>query len=248
MRRVLLASALSLLAAGCVTTTRQKQAQASVELGTAYLREGDAPAALGILRQAVKKDPRNWEGWDRLGLAYWAQRDFGESERAFTRAVKLVPDKAEVRNNYGLMLMAQGRNDEAISQFEVARQDLLYRKPAIVLSNLGHALYLQGRHAEALEVLDQALQRSPEMCQAMFHRSLVYEAMGRLDGALDGYETMIRSCGDEAPGAYYHAGKLLMARGDREAACAYMASAMEQTRPGSDLYEASRKARALDCP
>lgn len=235
-------------APGCVTSTRQRQAQAHVDLGTAYLREGDAPAALGVLRDAVRKDPRNWEGWDRLGLAYWAQAEFEESEKAFSRAVRLVPDKAEVRNNYGLMLMAQGRNQEAISHFEVARKDLLYRRPTLVLSNLGHALYLEGRHDEALAVLDQALARSPDLCQARFHRALVYEGLQRLDGALADYDELIRTCQDEAAGAWYHAAKLLVARGDRTAACTYLGTALERTRPGSDLYEASRKLKALECP
>lgn len=232
----------------CVNSTRQRQAQAHVELGTAYLREGDAPAALGALQAAVRKDPRNWEGWDRLALAYWAQDDFAQSEKAFSKAIKLVPDKAEVRNNYGLMLMAQGRNQEAIEHFEVARKDLLYRRPALVLSNLGHALYLEGRHDQALQVLDQALQRSPDLCQARFHRALVYEGMQRLDGALADYEELIRTCEDDAAGAWYHASKLLIARGDRTAACTYLGTALERTRPGSDLYEASRKLKALECP
>lgn len=239
---------LALLSAGCVTAAKQKQAQANVDLGTAYLREGDAPGALGVLQEAVKQDPRNWQAWDRLGLAYWAQRDFDQSEQAFIKAVKLMPDKAEVRNNYGLMLMADDRNAEAIEQFEVARGDLLYRKPAVVLSNLGNALYLEGRNEEALDVLNQALARTPDLCQAIFHRALVYESMDRLDGALSAFETMIQTCGDTAVGAYYHAGQLLIARGDRDAGCAYLGTAMQQTRAGGDLYEAASKAKALDCP
>lgn len=248
MHRLPILAAAAALLAGCVTTHKQAQAQAQTELGAAYLREGNAPAALEVLGKAVKEDPRNWEAWDRLGLAYWAQGDFARSEKAFARGVHLVPDKAEINNNYGLMLMAMGRNGEAISRFEEARKDLLYRKPALVLNNLGHALYLEGRYQESLAVLDQALQRAPELCNAHFHRALVYEALDRKDGALSSYEEVIRLCGASAPGAWYHAGLLLVERGDREAACAYFSSAIEAVAPGSDLYQAATSRKALDCP
>lgn len=249
MHRVLLPLLLSsLLGLGCVSATRQKQAVANVDLGTAYLREGNPAAALVTLQQATQRDPRNWEAWDRLGLAWWAQGDFESSEKAFLRGERVAPGKAEILNNHALMLMAQGRNAEAIELLQQARKDLTYRRMSMVLSNLGRALHLEGRHQEALDVLDQALARTPNFCPAQFHRALVLEDLDRLDGALASYELVIRACGDEALGAYFHAGKLLARRGDRQAACTYLTTAQERSRPGGELYEAVRRARALECP
>jgi len=233
---------------GCVTTTRQTQAAARTNLGAAYLREGNAPAALQVLGEAVHKDPRNWEAWDHLGLAYWASGDFGKSEEAFEHGVKLVPDKAEIHNNYGLMLMAQGRNADAIVHFEVARKDLLYRRPPVVLTNLGSALYQEGRYDDALQVLDLAVQRAPDNCNAWFTRSLLFQTMDRNDAALTGFEQVIHICGTDNPGAYSHAGSLLIARGDREAGCTYLGTALDKAPAGSDLSESVRKTRALECP
>lgn len=248
MRAPLLFIAVLLVGTGCISASRQTQAAAGVELGTAYLREGNPAAALGALQQAVKRDPRNWEAWDRLGLAYWAQQDFEESEEAFTKAEKLAPGKAEILNNHALMLMAQGNNTRAIELLQQAKSDLVYRRMSMVLSNLGRALHLEGRHDEALAELDQALARTPNFCPAQFHRALVLEDMDRLDGALASYELVIRACGDEAIGAYFHAGQLLARRGDRQAACDYFSTAQERSRPGGELFEAVRKARAIECP
>lgn len=245
LSRLLLAA---ILLPACATTDQRAQAQARTDLGTAYLREGNAPAALEVLSEAVRKDPRNWEAWERLGLAYWAQGDLEQSERAFVKSVKLVPEKAEVNNNFGLLLMSQGRNAEAIERFQAARKDLQYRRPALVLNNLGHALYQEGRYEEALQVLDQAIQRSPQLCNAHFHRALVFEGLGRLDGALSSFEQAIALCGETAPGAYYHAGLLLAGRGDLDAACNYFSTVREQSSPGSELHEAASKARAERCP
>ncbi len=247
-RPLILLALFSLSGLGCVSASRQQQSVASTDLGTAYLREGNPAAALGALQQAVKRDPRNWEAWDRLGLAYWAQQDFVESEKAFLRGEKVAPGKAEILNNHALMLMAQGENARAVELLQQARGDLVYRRMSMVLSNLGRALQLEGRQEEALEVLDQALVRTPNFCPAQFHRALVLEDLDRLDGALASYELVIRACGDEAIGAYFHAGQLLAKRGDRQAACTYFSTAQDRSRPGGDLFEAARKARAIECP
>lgn len=231
----------------CVTPTRQKQAQARADLGAAYLREGNAAAALEVLQDAVRKDPRNWLAWDHLGLALWAQGDIEGSEKAFQRGLRLAPDKAEINNNYGLMLMEQGRYDEAVERFQQARKDLEYRKPALLLTNLGNAYYHLGRYDDALEVLDEAIRRTPALCNAHFERAMVYEALGRLDAALASYEKSVELCGDVAPGASYQAARLLLEKGDRQAACAYLAGILDSVDPGSDLYASASELQASGC-
>ena len=111
-RTALLALALSVgIAPGCVSKQRVDQAASRVELGAAYLRENNAPGAIQVLREATRKDPRSWNAWNKLGLAYLAQGAMKESEAAFKKAVRL-DDNAEVRNNYGYMLV-DGRSNSA---------------------------------------------------------------------------------------------------------------------------------------
>lgn len=246
MRRPLLLALVLLV--GCVTPARQQQAASRIRLGTAYLREGDAASAIPVLREATTKDPRNWEAWDKLALAYMAQGDQGQSERAFKKGVKLVPDKAEINNNYGLLLMAQGRNEEAIAHFTAARADLEYRRPALVLNNLSRALLAEGRTSEALDAIDGALERSPKLCQAHLNRGHILEQMDRLDGALESYEQVVSLCGDSAPGGWFHASKLLLSKGDRVTACAYLGSVRQTVDAGSDFYDEAEKLAALECP
>ncbi len=247
MTRCLLLT-MSLMLASCITPDRQKQAQARADLGAAYLKEGNSAAALEVLQEAVSKDPRNWQAWDHLGLAYWAQGDLDQSEKAFDKGVKLEPEKAEINNNYGLMLMQQGRHEEAVEHFLAARKDLEYRKPALLLTNLGNAYYQLGRYDDALVALDDAIRRTPALCNAHFERAMVYEAQDKLDAALASYEKSVELCGDVAPGASFQAAKLLLKKGDRQAACTYLAGLVESVDPGSELYESARDLQASDCP
>ena len=102
------------LAVGCVSEARQKKAASRTTLGNAYLREGNLAGAVGMLEEASRADPRNWSAWNNLGLAYMSVGAAEKAEKAFKKAIKLVPDKAEVLNNYGTLLTRLGRLDEAV--------------------------------------------------------------------------------------------------------------------------------------
>jgi type IV pilus biogenesis/stability protein PilW len=234
------------LATGCLGAKRQAKASARVDLGTAYLAEGQPERAIETLQQAVKLDHRNWEAWEKLGLAYMARNAQGLADRAFQKALRLVPEQGEVNNNYGLLLLSAGRLDEAIPRFEAAAADLTYRKTALALSNLGYALHLAGRDEDALVRLDEAVQRAPHLCPARFHRGLAREAAGRTEGALEDFEGVIQLCGDEATGAYYHAARVLFTDGDRDAACAYLDAASAGA-ADTPLGKAAGELRGKEC-
>ncbi len=245
-RTALLALALSVgIAPGCVSKQRVDQAASRVELGAAYLRENNAPGAIQVLREATRKDPRSWNAWNKLGLAYLAQGAMKESEAAFKKAVRL-DDNAEVRNNYGYMLMRSGDLPGAVAQFEAALTDLTYRKPAVVLSNLGHALHLSGQHETAIARLSEAIERAPNMCQARFNRGLAYTSLGRRESALDDFEVVINMCGKEASGAYLQAARLLIEVDDRKGACSYLRVVMDDARR-SNLGDAASDLHARVC-
>lgn len=231
---------------GCVSEAHRTQANARADLGAAYLREGNTPGAVTTLEQATKLDPRNWAAWNRLGLAYATAGAPDKAEVAFLRAVKLVPDEAEVLNNYGLFLVHLGRYDDAIEQFELARADLDYRAPGHVLTNLGYALLMKGELDLALNRLDEAVRRAPNLCQARFNRALVQEARGFPDLALVDYEAVVGLCGEDVPGAWYNAAVLLTTTGQTARACEYLSLA-QQRAPGSELARAAAARSAETC-
>ncbi len=232
MRR--LALALTFAAVACTTAARREKAVTRVDLGTAYLREGNPQSAITVLEQATRYDRRNWDAWNKLGLAYSAQGAPDLAERAFKRALRLAPDKADVNNNYGLFLMEQGRLDDAIEHFETATRDLTYRNPALVLSNLGFALLQAGLTDRAIRTLEEAVKRAPNLCQARFNLGLAHEKKGDAEAAVEDFQAVMTLCGDEAPGAWYHGALALFDTGDVRGACTWLHEVVRKV-PGTDL-------------
>lgn len=234
------------LLTGCVSSKRQQQASAQSSLGAAYLREGNAPAAVGVLREAVRLDPRNYEAWEKLGLAYMAQGVLEDSETAFKKALRLNPERAEIRNNYGLLLMELDRREEAIVEFEGALADITYRSPALVLNNLGYALYNEGRHDEALFRLTDAIKRAPELCPAYFNRGLVHRAKDLPQLALADFDAVIQRCPADAMGSYFQAGGILLELDDTYGGCSYLRIVVDEA-PTSTIAAQAREVLAREC-
>lgn len=228
------------LALACVGPKKQARAAAQLELGSAYLEERNPEGAIEALRVAVKLDRRNYAAWEKLALAYMARGASDEARDAFRHALRIQPDSAQILNNYGLLLLSEGELEEAVAAFEHALEDLTYRKPALVLNNLGFALFELGRNDEALRRLDEAVARSPSLCPARFHRGLVHQALGSLDAAMSDLDAVIEQCGDEAPGAYYHAAQVLLAQGNRVAAEAYAQNVLRLVPDDPKLRDAAK--------
>jgi len=239
---------LLLVLAGCVTQKKVRQSEARTDLGTAYLREGNPPGAVHALREATRHNPQNGVAWERLGLAYMASNALDDAETSFKKALRLVyEDKGRVFYNYGLLLIRMERFEDAITQFEATLADLTYRTPSRALNSLGFALHLLGRHDDAIQRLTDAIQRSPKLCQARFHRALAFQAKGNNELALNDFEAVIQICGDDAAGAYLHAAPVLFALDQKEAGCDYLVTAQKNA-PNTDLSRAAARLFAKECP
>lgn len=212
----------ALLSVSCVTASRQKQAAAQADLGAAYLREGSLPDAVMALERAVKDDPRNWDAWQKLGLAYGASRAEDRARDAFDHALDIAPKSGEVNANYGAYLIRVGDVDAAIERLQVAKADLTYRNTANVLNNLGIALYAKGVHDEAIAVLSEAVQRAPNQWQARFHRGLAYQAKGEPKLAAADFDAVIQLSKGTMTESYVRGAESQLALGNAVAACAYL--------------------------
>jgi tetratricopeptide (TPR) repeat protein len=226
--------ALSLLLGilSCVTVESARRSDTRTDLGTAYLKEGNAPGAVEALQEAARLNPRNATAWERLALAYMASNAHKRAEAAFTTAIKLgtSEEPARVVYNYGLLLVKLERNEEALTAFDTTLDDLTYRTPAKALNSKGFTLYTMGRFDEAIEILSDAIRRVPKLCQARFHRGLAYQATDKHQKALDDFEGVIQVCGEEATGAYYHAAQALFSLNDQAAGCTYLRTALRDAK------------------
>jgi len=225
MRRsaILVSLVIGLLgSSGCISKKRQDRAQARVDLGVAYITEGQTELAIATLEEAVELDRRNIDGWNQLGMAMMKRGEHERSEAAFRRGLRLNDEDASLNLNFSYLLLKLDRSEEAIERLEAALHDLIFREPAKVLNNLGFAYYTQGRYGSAETRLKEAVMRAPHFCQAWYNLGLIYEALSRPLEAIDAYDHVVMICADDAAGSYLRAGGLLLENGQTEEGIHYL--------------------------
>lgn len=115
-------------------------------------------------------------------IALLRDKRLPEAERAFARAIKREPARADMWVRYADVLYLSGRKDAAIEALRKA----ISLKPddAHMYVNLGILLGLIGRKDEAIAVLRQATSMAPEMPEAHNSLSRTLLETSQLDGAI----------------------------------------------------------------
>lgn len=86
--------------------------------------QGDPDAQLAGLQNRVGADPKDAEGWQQLGFAYFNAGRFADAGRAYKRAAELVPGNATFWSSLGEALVMASEKDpmpaEAAAAFDKA--------------------------------------------------------------------------------------------------------------------------------
>ena len=164
------------------------EALAHQGIGLVEVRAGNVDAAIVALKAAVEKNDALWRAWNALGQAYDLSKNWQVSADAYAHALKNTPDTSFVHNNMGVSLLAQGRYDDALKEFDgvlktnpmltTARTNrqitlaLMQRYPDAVagmapedkaraLNNIGYIAMLKGDYDSAEKYFNQAMQENP---------------------------------------------------------------------------------------
>jgi serine/threonine protein kinase/cytochrome c-type biogenesis protein CcmH/NrfG len=108
---------------------------------------GRIDEALDLFRRAVEQDPLSGGAYLRLGKTWLLAQRLVEAEGAIRKAIELAPRRIEAHAVLAIVLLAQGRPDEAL---EAAQQESerVYRN-----RSLAAVLHAQERRAEAADQL-----------------------------------------------------------------------------------------------
>lgn len=140
---------------------------ANLQLGAAYLQQGNLPIAKEKLEKAEKQAPRDPAVHGMLGLLYHRLGEDKQAEKEHRTALELAPGDPEQLNNYAVFLCDVGRADEGVSRFEEAARNPLYRTPWAAYTNAGVCLRGAKRDAEAMPLFVRALQVNPGYAEAL---------------------------------------------------------------------------------
>lgn len=113
-----------------------------LEFAKAEIAGGVPIKAVVRLNKARALDPKNWDVYSTLGIAYDMAEQFGEAKGAYDRALELSPENPAVINNMAISAALSGDLDRAIRTLEDS--SLIVRKNSQVRQNLALLYGLKG--------------------------------------------------------------------------------------------------------
>jgi tetratricopeptide (TPR) repeat protein len=82
------------------------------------LSQGSIDEAKQKIQEQLTLRPKSIEGYNLLGIAFSAQKDYANALDAFQRALKIDPNSTKTHNNLGNLYVAQGKLDLAQAEFQ----------------------------------------------------------------------------------------------------------------------------------
>ena len=107
-------------------------------LGYAWLsRNENMEKAIGLIKKAIQKDPKNPYIIDSLGWALYKQGKFDEAVTMLERAVNMLPDNHIINDHLGDAFWKSGRHIEARYQWKHAR---IFDSEKMLTASLNHKI------------------------------------------------------------------------------------------------------------
>jgi type IV pilus assembly protein PilF len=169
------------LVAGCATTgggadttgnlgvdKRDSPAKIYVEMGIAYMRDGQDAVALQKLRRGIEVDEKNPEAHNVIAILYERLGEIGLAQQHYDRAAQLDPRDPYIRNARGSFFCKRDRYVEADKEFQLALGNPLYPTPWVALSNAGLCAERAGDKAKAERYYRRALSANKRYAPALF--------------------------------------------------------------------------------
>ncbi len=162
-----------------VTIGRQTIINEYLSAGNAALEAGNHERAVELFTQLIKQLPDEALGYAAMASVQTAMGQVQDAVVSLRYAVELMPEEAGMQHHLGVALLQMGNEKEA----EMAFREVLSIEPRYTDAYLNLVeLYLkQSRHGDAVEILEQAVQRFPE-------NGDVFAAFVKFKLAVDGAE------------------------------------------------------------
>lgn len=236
----LAAGVLTLLLAACATPQHPNKtrdaAAYNVQLGIAYLHQGDVALAKDKLDRALAEAPGSADVHSARAMLFDRMHDPEKADAEFRTSLRLAPHDPQVVNNYAVYLCQNGRTEEGVRRFEEAAHNALYRTPEAAYTNAGVCLRAAKRDEEARADFGRALQIRPNFAEAVYQLTELQFQHGELAPARAGIDAFI--------GSYEATADLLLlgvrvarAQGDKIGAQHY-ARRLQMDFPGTDQARA----------
>lgn len=156
----------------------------NVQLGLAYLKQGDRERAKRKLLRALAQAP---DSPDVNAAMAWFMEKSGEMDRAqayYLKAMAKAPTNGAQLNNYGAFLCRRGQYSQADVYFLRAIKDAQYEHTAGAYENAGLCAASIPDNAKATAYFLKALEQDPSRKQSLYELVNIKIKQGLADKAL----------------------------------------------------------------
>ncbi len=180
--------------------------------------------------------------YNKEGMEYYKSHDYDQAEEYLTEALKSDSDNIEYRQNYAMILIQQGKQDEAIKELTATVSDKksssAQKRNKYAYRGLGMAYTQKQDFAEAVEYFDKALDIEEEEdwnTDISYYKANALLLSGDTEGALKLYSKLIDD-NSENWLVYQARANVYRSMGDYASAIADYNSALLYSEGGFELY------------
>lgn len=161
----------------------------ALKLAQAHHRNGNLTIADRTYRDILRAYPDHFPTVYLLAALLFQRGNMKEALEFGKKATEVEPDNASCWTNYGVILSAEDRQDDAITAFNHA----LGLDPELyeAYSNKAHALWLSGRFEEAEEAAAQATLLKPEKTEAYVNLGIALASQRKFKEAEEVWKRVI---------------------------------------------------------
>lgn len=189
-----------------------------VNMGGVYEMLGDKAKALECYNKAIELNPEDFNAYTNRAIMAFERRDFEAAGADYEKAILLSKGySAAAQYNYGLLLQARGRAEDALARFSRAIE-LDPAFPSAILAR-GNICFALGDFACAKDDYGSLLNRGMDMPELRAKRAAAMFNLGDKKGALEAFDELLRRNPSDLDGTF-NRGMLKVAMGDNEGAIA----------------------------
>jgi type IV pilus assembly protein PilF len=163
-----LLSACSMLVSDRNSKNKHEVAELNAQLGSQYMIQGNLDMAEKKFLKALEFQPKLHPAHIGLALVYERQGQAMRAEQSYQTALKLAPKDPDTLNNYGTFLCRAGKLTQAETYFSAAAEAHGNMHPGRAYENAGICYLREPDYPKAEHYLRLALEKSPELPQALF--------------------------------------------------------------------------------
>lgn len=151
----------------------------------------DDEAAVKQLLKAIQVDPKYVDAYSSLAEIYKRRKDYAEAARQLTTAISIAPSVPWTYKDLAKVYEADGKNEDAIHNYEEALKRLGASELSAKNLYLGRIERLRGRYTEAIAYFQKV--SFPEgPAQTIYEVGVVYVASKNKKAALEQHQQLVQ--------------------------------------------------------